>query len=402
MPDDQRNISLPNRTYLTNGQPSDRDRAAAIMREQIDRLYDNSPQPGTQAVVQTSSTVNTTNPYTRTHDNSSSHTASSPDWQQYHTAWQQYYQQYYDRYYRSQHQKISLELEKERGAKEVAQQQAADAITKAESVASDGTLTQDRAIEEVRNDLMGKIQNQTAKIRQSRHFVPVISALVVMSLFLFLQYNRLLIGQVKAFVSPGSITAQNIIIDPAANTQVGPQPRMIIPKINVDAPVVYEVPNLAEATVQDALKNGIIHYPIPGARANPGEKGNAVFLGHSSNDVFDDGNYKFIFVQLEQMTQGDTFYINYNSTRYTYTVTSTETIMPNELDKLVTDGSKPTVTLVTCTPVGTAQKRFLVHAEQISPDPAGANTAHTTPAAETTPTNITGNSPTLFERLFGF
>lgn len=210
-------------------------------------------------------------------------------------------------------------------------------------------------------------------------------------------------AQVKSFISPGSIAAQNIILDPTLDTKVGPEPRMIIPKINVDAPVVYDVPSLAEATVQNALKDGVIHYPIPGANANPGEKGNSVFLGHSSNDVFDDGDYKFIFVQLEQMKEGDTFYINYNSTRYTYTVTATETILPTEVTKLIKTSDKPTVTLVTCTPVGTAEKRFLVHAEQISPDPANA-TATTAPTTPNTsqPGSITGNSPTLFDRLFGF
>lgn len=223
-----------------------------------------------------------------------------------------------------------------------------------------------------------------------------------MSLFLFLQYNRLIIAQVKSYISPGTISAQNIIVDASSNVKVGPEPRIIIPKINVDAPVVYSVTSLAENTVQSALKNGVIHYPIPGASANPGEKGNAVFLGHSSNDVFDDGGYKFIFVQLEQMTVGDRFYLNFNSVRYTYTVTSTETILPNEVSKLVTTPTRPTATLVTCTPVGTAQKRFLVHAEQVSPDPDKAATATTSNPQSTQPTTITGNSPTLLDRLFGF
>lgn len=398
MADDQRNFSVPPRNYLSSS-GSDRDRAAALMRQQIDQLYDDTSPARDASPTRTS-------PYQKTH--ATARTATASDWQQYHTAWQQYYQQYYDRYYRSQHEKMTLELAKERTARETAQQQAASATTQGKQAeqhkhhAETTALTQDRAIDEIRSDLRSKIQHHAQKARKSRHFVPVISALVVMSLFLFLQYNRLIVGQVRAYISPGSITSQNIIIDPMADVKVDPAPRMIIPKINVDAPVVYDVPSLAESTVQHALKSGIIHYPIPGASANPGEKGNAVFLGHSSNDVFDDGGYKFIFVQLEQLQPGDTFYINYNSTRYTYTVTSTETIMPTELNKLVTDGSKPTVTLVTCTPIGTAQKRFLVHAEQISPDPSGAGATAEGPSNVPTPNSISGNSPTLFERLFGF
>jgi sortase A len=358
------------------------------MRDQIDRIYDHPQKaPAPLATVDQ-------NPYEQTHDNQAGHTASDAQWQRYHSAWQQYYQQYYDRYYQAQHAKLS-------------QRQALSATAIASvAPAQDDTQTsvsEDKAIDEIKNDLTSKIQKHSSKIRKSRHFVPIMSALVVMSLFLFLQYNRMITAQVKSFISPGSIAAQNIILDPTLDTKVGPEPRMIIPKINVDAPVVYDVPSLAEATVQNALKDGVIHYPIPGANANPGEKGNSVFLGHSSNDVFDDGDYKFIFVQLEQMKEGDTFYINYNSTRYTYTVTATETILPTEVTKLIKPSDKPTVTLVTCTPVGTAEKRFLVHAEQISPDPANA-TATTAPTTPNTsqPGSITGNSPTLFDRLFGF
>ncbi|MEO5690721.1 MAG: sortase [Candidatus Saccharimonadales bacterium] len=382
-PTDNRQLTVTPRNQPLHR--TDRDRAAEVMREQIDRIYD-QPQKTPQTAA-----VNT-NPYEHTHDNSEGHNASSAHWQRYHSAWQQYYQQYYERYYRAQHARVE-------------QHKPIQATTTPAIIASTATETvsEDKAIDEIRNDLTSKIQQHSSKIRKSRHFVPIISALVVMSLFMFLQFNRVIIGQVKTFISPGSIAAQNIIVDPTLDTKVGAEPKMIIPKINVDAPVVYDVPSLAETTVQNALKNGIIHYPIPGANANPGEIGNAVFLGHSSNDVFDDGGYKFIFVQLEQMRKDDTFYIHYNGTRYTYTVTSTETILPTEVTKLIRPTEKPSVTLVTCTPVGTAEKRFLVHAEQISPDPSSATAATAQTNQESSqPRSITGNSPTLFDRLFGF
>ena len=261
-------------------------------------------------------------------------------------------------------------------------------------------VSQDEAVDDIRNDLLSRVKSHSSSIRKNRHFVPIMSALVVMLLFLFLQYNRVMVGQVRAYVSPGSISAENVLLDTTNTAPVGNEPRMIIPKINVDAPVVYGLDSVAEGPVQNALKDGIVHYPIPGANSVPGQKGNSVFLGHSSNDVFDDGNYKFVFVQLEKIKEGDTFYINYEGTRYIYSVTETETILPTEVSKLIRPSDKPTVTLITCTPVGTAEKRFLVHADQISPDPSSASAAtnENTPAE---PPVITGNSPTLFERLFG-
>jgi sortase A len=396
-PKDDRQLTVTPRNQQGTTSRSDRDRAAAVMREQIDRIYEH---PQKQQTPQTN--VPDENPYEQTHDNHTGHNASNAQWQRYHTAWQQYYQQYYDRYYQAQHERIARQ-QAALSSRAQALVAGAQIETAAEAPAKEPIVTEDKAIEEIRNDLTSKIQKHGNRIRRSRHFVPIISALVVMSLFLFLQFNRIIIAQVKSFISPGSISAQNIILDPSIDTKVGPEPRLIIPKINVDAPVVYDVPSLAEATIQNALKSGVIHYPIPGASANPGEKGNSVFLGHSSNDVFDDGGYKFIFVQLEQMRVGDTFYINYNGTRYTYSVSSTETILPTEVTKLIRPADKPMVTLVTCTPVGTAEKRFLVHADQISPDPTQATTSTTaTTPSSSQPATITGNSPTLFDRLFGF
>ena len=134
----------------------------------------------------------------------------------------------------------------------------------------------------------------------------------------------------------------------------------------------------------------------------PGQTGNTVVLGHSSNDVFDDGKYKFVFVQLDRLESGDKFYLHYNGTRYTYQVTEKKIIDPTEVNQLVINNGKPLATLVTCTPPGTALKRLIVIGEQISPDPSTASeqTAdQTKPTAERT-TAIGGVAPSFFERLF--
>ena len=375
---DRRHIAIPQRDQ--NNKP-DRDLAAALMREQINQLYD---QP-----TQNSAASNDHNPYDHTQPKAAP-VAQDDQWKKYHTAWQQYYQQYYQRYYMAEQQKLRAQDNSHQPAK---------------SDPSPGNkidVSPEQAVSEIRNELLNKVKKQSSKVRSSRHFVPIVSALVVMMLFMFMQYNRVMVAQVKAYVSPGSISPENVLVDTGNTAPVGMEPRLIIPKINVDAPLVYDVGSLAEGPVQEALKDGVIHYPIPGASSKPGEKGNSVFLGHSSNDVFDDGKYKFVFVQLEKMKERDTFFIHHEGTRYTYSVTGTEEILPTEVNKLITRSNKPTVTLVTCTPVGTALKRFLVHAEQISPDPASA-TEHDSSNDETPndPPVISGNSPTLFERLFG-
>jgi sortase A len=206
---------------------------------------------------------------------------------------------------------------------------------------------------------------------------------------------------VNAYVSPGSINPQNIVIDPTADNIVGPEPRLVIPKINVDVPVAYDISPDHNSQMK-AMQNGLAHFAIPGANSHPGEIGNTVLSGHSSNDLFDVGDYKFIFAQLEKLKTGDTIYANYGGKRYTYVVTKTEVVKPTNVAALIYPTKKPVMTLITCTPLGTALNRLLVTAEQVSPDPSSA---HAAPAGSGEINDdepaIPGNSPTLFERLFG-
>jgi sortase A len=149
-----------------------------------------------------------------------------------------------------------------------------------------------------------------------------------------------------------------------------------------------------------AMEKGVAHFSIPGASSHPGQIGNTVIAGHSSNDLFGGGDYKFIFAQLEKLAVGDSIYLNYQSKRYTYTITKKEVVEPDEVNKLIYPTSKPVVTLITCTPLGTALHRLLITAEQVSPDPAASTAAPTTNADPTT-TQIPGSPPTFLERLFG-
>jgi sortase A len=385
--DAARNVTVPTRENASVRAP-DRDAAAQLMRQQIDSIYDDSP---------TADVAGQTNAYHQTHSETADHTAASTptsgDWKQYHSAWQSYYQQYYERYYIAQ-------LHRRQQAIKPMQPSPQNTANNQIITSNRPELSQDEAVNELRTKLLTEVRDRSHKVRKSRHFMPLVAAISVALVFGILQYNRLIVAQVKAYVSPGSISPQNIIIDPTTSTKVGPEPRIIIPKINVDAPVVYDVPSLEEKVIQSKLKDGVVHYPIPGANSVPGQTGNTVVLGHSSNDVFDDGAYKFVFVQLDKLDKGDTFYLNYGGTRYTYSVTEKKVINPNEVGQLVIDNGKPLATLVTCTPPGTALKRLVVIAEQISPDPDTA-TAHTGTGAPLKPGNIAGNSPTLFERLFG-
>ena len=396
---------------LTNGSPTQQsqDAAANVLRSQIDAMYGDTnvatPQPQPQTLTHTklafqAQAEEDENPYNRTHDPHPQPQAEQ--WKQYHSAWQTYYQKYYEGYYASQTAAPA--------AVQGAHQQPAEAIgsgaanngyftQKTDLEATTEELNKDQALFELRQKLLGKVQDSAQKIRGSRHFVPIVASLAVVLIFVFLQYNRVFIATVNAYVSPGTISPQNIVIDPSGDASVSADPRLIIPKINVDVPVVYNVGNDYNSQMA-AMNNGVAHFAIPGASSHPGQLGNTVLSGHSSNDLFDGGDYKFIFAQLEKMAVGDTVYSNYESVRYTYVVTKMEVVKPTQVSKLVYPTDKPVLTLITCTPLGTSRDRLLVTAEQVSPDLKAATVAPENDGS-TTDASIPGSSPTFVERLFG-
>ena len=382
-PDPRGNIQAPTRSSAES-----QTAAANIARTQLDSIYTNS-------TVQTPEQQATQIPeaYKRTHE--PRHDASTSEWQRYHTAWQEYYQKYYEHYYvgavQQVHQAYSEKIATNRpsfGASEPQQ-----------TAQPEAGLSRSEAIDDLRSQLLNRIKSSSNKVRKSRHFVPLTAALVVLLLFSFMQYNRAIIANVKAYVTPGEIDPQNIVVDPNASLQVGPEPRLIIPKINVNVPVDYTAaPD--QASQLRAMENGTAYFGIPGANSKPGQVGNTVISGHSSNDFIDGGEYKFVFALLERLAPGDIFYLNYEGTRYTYTVTRTRVVKPTDVSSLVYETTKPEVTLITCTPLGTALNRLLVTAEQVSPNPSAAAAA---PAIDANANSavMPGNSPTEFERIFG-
>lgn len=373
--------------------------AGNIVRDRIDTIYEKDPTHTELAPAVT--TQEAESPYDRSLNDNRTEQIEQNQWQQYHSAWQDYYQKYYERYYIGQVHKARTVLEERVHEIESSPEKSVigSATVPAATASTDDSIDKNEALYELRAKLLESVQTSAKKVRKSRHFIPITAAAMVMVLFLFLQYNRVLFANVQAYVSPGSIDPQNIIVDPSTDVAVSADPRLIIPKINVDVPVVYDTaPDYASQ--MKAMENGVAYFGIPGANSKPGQVGNTVLSGHSSNDFLDGGNYKFIFALLEKLGAGDTIYVNYQAKRYIYTVTKTEVVKPTEVSKLVYPTDKPILTLITCTPLGTSQDRLLVTAEQISPSPSTATPA---PAAGNNQSagTIPGNSPTFVQRLMG-
>ncbi len=325
------------------------------------------------------------------------------NWEQYHRAWQNYYQKYYEYYFTQGTQQVQEQYKKfaqdtqSKFQSEIAEKDAQVNQLSQQLEANPNFNPQNAALADLRAKIKSEAVKQGRKLRKSKHFVPVLAAVIVVLVFLFLQYNQILVGQVMAYIAPGNMSPDAIVIDPTISINVSEEPKLIIPVLNIEAPVAYDVPSDNASTLK-AMENGLAHYCIPGACGHPGEIANTVISGHRTNGIYQTGDYKFIFLKLDQLKAGDIIYANYKGTRYTYYVTSMEIVAPTDVHKVVVTSDKPTMTLVTCTPIGSDAQRILVHAEQIAPDPAKAKVVEQSSSPEIT--EIPGQTKSFWESVF--
>jgi len=217
---------------------------------------------------------------------------------------------------------------------------------------------------------------------------------VCIVIFLFGFFNEVFIAP---FISPSKSLSVDSVIVNNGTVSVSPNPVIIIPKINVEIPVVYTVDTLDENAIETGLQQGVVHYYDT---AYPGQDGNGVIFGHSAGNIFNPGLYKYAFSLLHYLQVGDTFTINYESKSYTYQVFNKYIVAPTDVSVVnPIAGHTATFTLITCNPPGLSTDRLIIQADQVNPNPA-LNTASASPIKITSlPTTLPSESPTLWSRL---
>jgi len=153
--------------------------------------------------------------------------------------------------------------------------------------------------------------------------------------------------------------------DPGNAGDIRANYRVSIDRINIDAPVVLSKDAEEEALQRD-LRDGVIHYP---GMALPGRRGNSYIAGHSSHYAWSPGSYNSIFQDLNQVVVGDEIIIsevlsNGRTVRHHYQVSMQEEVEAD--DERIFQGSQSSVlTLTTCWPLGTADRRIMIKAHLI-------------------------------------
>lgn len=255
----------------------------------------------------------------------------------------------------------------------------------------------EQSVKAVKSQILNKL-NADGRLKPIHHAKSALFgiglAAVVGLIITFVFFNEVFVAP---FISPSTTVSATPIIGNTV-TDIGPEPKIIIPKINLEVPVVYDVGTIEENAIQDALEDGVVHYA---ASPEPGQKGNSVIVGHSSNNILNSGKYKFAFVLLNRMETDDTFFIHKDGIRYTYKVYEKKVVAPTDISVLGPADRENTMTLITCDPPGTSINRLIIVAEQISPDPAKNTEADIdieAPENEVLPSN----APSLWSRLTGW
>lgn len=362
------------------------------------------------------------------------------DWQNYHSAWQNYYQKYYSEYYakaaksyvetektelnnqyekRNQIGQLALDsqkrlLENLQNPKpknlETTEQNSETSETKSTDTPPSLESIHVKTIEATLKERIQKKASSSFQLsKKHRKFIPIFAGVFTVLFILFLQYNRLIFAPIMAYIAPGNSNDTEITaIDPTITAAPTADPKLIIPKLNIDVPAHFNIAN-DTATIDNAMNHGVAQFKIPGADALPGQVGNLVISGHSAGDIYSNNQYKFIFSGLERLQDNDLIYVNYNSVRYTYKVTKKQTVEPTDVAALVYPTSKPILTLITCTPLGSDRYRLLVTAEQVSP--TYEEKAVSTPTSTDSTTALPGNNASsempanekpFFQKIWGF
>ena len=172
------------------------------------------------------------------------------------------------------------------------------------------------------------------------------------------QYNAMLSG--AATITEGGASAPPL---PYAEqlTVGGVMCYIDIPKINVYLPVQH-------GTDAETLEKSVGHVagtslPVGGSSTH------AVLSAHSgmaSSKLFSD---------IDQLIEGDTFYIHVLGEALAYKVDAIHTVLPADTRLLQIEDGKDYVTLVTCTPFGVNTHRLLVRGHRIPYTPEQATTA---------------------------
>ena len=90
----------------------------------------------------------------------------------------------------------------------------------------------------LKKTVQGKARAMVRKKRRRGYkVIPIVAGVLVVMTILFMQYNRLIFAPIMAYVSPSKAPETSITpLDPTIVKEVSAEPKLIIPKLNIEVP----------------------------------------------------------------------------------------------------------------------------------------------------------------------
>lgn len=144
-----------------------------------------------------------------------------------------------------------------------------------------------------------------------------------------------------------SVKGANIILD-----------KKILEELNtsISIPNILIEGGIFQGTDAYTMDKGFWHFP---SSTYPGHKGNFVVIGHRFMNI---PPAKDTFYNLDKVNIGDEVKVKHNEGEYTYIVTETKIVEANDVS-VVKESDDYRLTLITCTPLWTSEKRLVVIAK---------------------------------------
>ncbi len=126
----------------------------------------------------------------------------------------------------------------------------------------------------------------------------------------------------------------------------------------IDIPVIDVYLPIYHGVSENVLSKGVGHmsrtaFPIGG------EGNHSVLTGHTGSPA------AYLFTDLDEMVEGDTFYLYVLEETLAYEVDQILVVLPEEVDDILPEPGEDYCTLVTCTPYGVNSHRLLVRGHRV-------------------------------------
>lgn len=135
-----------------------------------------------------------------------------------------------------------------------------------------------------------------------------------------------------------------------------------IPSIDIKTPIILDVPTDNKTEYNRLLRNGV--GLAKDSTELEADQGNSFIFGHSSRLVVQKSPYDAIFANLSEVKIDDQVIIETDGERQEYTVFFSEMVEADD-QSVLDDTDTKIVTLMTCWPLNTDAKRWIVQAKKV-------------------------------------